>query len=155
MTPEVLQDELVEEIKKLFAKDRFKTPTGQEIPINVFAQNTPVIESDDDDDPVPYIIVRINNGEDSGVFDSKYSVKIVVIIGLWDDDLNTQGHRRVMHIINVLYKRFMTNPNLNNKYVYDGPFKWLIQEDGYYPYYFGAIEMNFTIPAIRREDPLV
>lgn len=152
MVPEMLQDDLVEEMKRLFAEDRFKAPSGESIPINVFPQSLPIAESDDDDDPCPYIIVRIVKGDDSGEADSNHSVKMLLIIGVFDNDLKAQGHRDVMHIINKIYKRFMTDPNLNNKYVCDGPFLWEVQDDAYFPYYFGAVTVSFNIPAIRRED---
>ena len=161
MIPEMLQDDLVDECKRLFAEDRFKVPKtpdnpeGNPIQINVFPQSLPIAYSDEDDDPVPYIIVRIVNGIDEGKSDSKHSVRVDVIIGMYDDESSAQGHRSVMHIINTLYKRFMTNPNLNDKYVYDGPFEWGVQDDAYYPFYFGAVKMQFTIPAIRREVEFV
>lgn len=152
MVPEMLQDELAEEMKRLFADDQFKTPAGEMTSINVYTQSLPIPESDDDDDPAPYIIVRIVKGDDSGEADSNHAVKILLIIGIFDDDLAAQGHRTVLHIINKIYRRFKADPNLNNKYVYDGPFLWEIQDDAYYPYYFGAVQGSFNIPAIRRED---
>ena len=155
MVPEMLQDDLIEEMKKLFAEDHFKAPSGERIPINVFPQSLPMYESDEDDDPAPYIIVRLVDGEDSGTSDSNHLVKVILVIGIFDDDLINQGHRDVLHIINTVYKRFMTDPNLNNKYVYDGPFLWEVQDDAYHPYFFGAVTMSFSIPAIRREDKFV
>ena len=152
MVPDMLQDDLVEEMKRLFAEDRFKAPSGKRIPINVFTQSLPILESDEDDDPAPYIIVRLISGEDSGTSDSNHSVKVLWIIGIYDDDLSNQGHRSVMHIINTIYRRFKTDPNLNNKYVCDESFKWEVQDDAYHPYFFGAVTINFNIPAIRRED---
>ena len=128
-------------------------PKPELVPITVFPQNIPVPLSEEDENPVPYIIVRLNTGTDDNEFDSEYIMKVVVIMGLWDDDRNAQGHRELLNIINLVYARFKTNPCLAGQYVYKGGFKWDIQEDGYYPYYFGAFEMNFTIPAIRREDP--
>lgn len=152
MIPEMLQDDLVEEMKRLFSDDVFKTPAGKITSINVFPQSLPIAESDDDDDPAPYIIVRIVKGEDSGVFDSNHSVKMLFVIGIYDDDLSAQGHRTVLHIINKIYHRFKKNPCLNNKYVCDGQFVWEINDDAYYPYYFGAVNTDFNISAIRRED---
>ena len=128
-------------------------PKAELVPITVFPQNIPVPLSEEDENPVPYIIVRLNTGTDDNVFDSEYVMKVVVIMGIWDDDRKAQGHRELLNIINLVYERFKKNPCLAGQYVYKGGFKWDIQEDGYYPYYFGAFEMNFTIPAIRREDP--
>ena len=153
MTPLDLQDELMEEMKRLFSDHLYKAPTGERVPINVYPQNIPVNETDDDEDPIPYIIVRLNNGDDNGNRDSNNTVKLVIIIGIWDDALDNQGHRDVLNIIQKVYKRFHTNPNLNNKAVYAGEFNWALQEDTYYPYSFGACSLSFHIPAIRREDP--
>ena len=152
MTPLMLQDDLVEEIKILTAGSLFPNPKGERVPINVFPQNIPVEESEEDDDPVPYIIVRLSNGEDSGQGDSNNIVKVVIIAGLCDFSKDAQGHRGLLNIFSTIYERFKKNPCLNNKFVHTGHFKWAVQDDGYYPYYFGAIEMDFNIPAIRRED---
>ena len=153
MTPIILQDELVEEIKRLLSDNLYKKPGTKEIvPINVFPQSIPVNETDDEDDPIPYVIVRLNSGKDAGTRDSNHAVKLVVIIGIWDDGLESQGHRDVMNIIDKIYLRFQTNPNLNGVAVHSGEFNWALQEDGYYPYHFGACSLDFHIAAVRRED---
>lgn len=153
MTPLDLQDELVEELKRLLSGYLYKTPAGERVPMHVYAQNIPVNETDDDEDHVPYIIVRLISGKDDGTMDSFNTVKLVVIIATWDDALDSQGHRDVMNIIQKVYQRFQTNPNLNGKAAYSGAFNWAMQEDDYYPYYFGACSLDFHIAAIRREDP--
>lgn len=154
MTPLMLQDELVEEVKRLFKDYLYKNPAGERVPIKVYAQNIPVNESDDDEDPIPYIIVRLNSGEDTGKRDSNNTVKLVIIGGIWDGDSEAQGHRDLMNIFQKVYERFQTNPNLNNKAVYSGEFNWALQDDNYYPYSFGACSLSFHIAAIRREDIL-
>ena len=155
MTPLMLQDELVEELKRLFQNFLYKSPSGENVPINVFWQNIPINENDDDDDPIPYIIVRLNGGKDDGTRDSSNVVKLVIVIGIWNDSLDNQGYRDVSNIIQKIYERFQTKPNLNGKAVFDGEFNWMLQEDNYYPYSFGACSLTFNIAAIRREDPLV
>lgn len=152
MTPLELQDELVDEMSRILDGYMYRNPEGEYIPINVFAQNIPMNEADSEDDPVPYIIVRLSSGEDDGSRDSFNTVSVVVIIGIWDDSLNSQGHRDVMNIIQKIYQRFHENPDLNRKATYAGGFKWAMQDDTYYPYSFGACHMKFYIAAIRRED---
>lgn len=152
MTPLELQDELVGEMSRILDGYMYRNPEGEYIPINIFAQNIPMNEADSEDDPVPYIIVRLSSGEDDGSRDSFNTVSVVVIIGIWDDSLNSQGHRDVMNIIQKIYQRFHENPDLNRKATYAGGFKWAIQDDAYYPYSFGACHMKFYIAAIRRED---
>lgn len=175
MTPINLQDDLVDELKHLFEPFAYKAPLDIEdfedetedsekeaaeqprykrVPLNVYAQALPVQESDEDADPVPYLIVRLSSGSDSGGESSFNTVKLVIIIGIWDDDLSNQGHRDVLNIIQKIYERFSKNPCLNHRSVYTGEWNWALQEDGYFPYYFGACSMSFNIAAIRREDPL-
>jgi hypothetical protein len=148
----MLQDALVEEMNHIFKGNLFKEPGGERVPIKVYAQDIPVNESDDDADPIPYIIVRLSGGEDSGEKDSFNKVKLVIIIGIWDDSQDAQGHRDVLEIIQKVYERFQKNPNLNNIAAYAGDFHWALQEDGYFPYFFGACTLSFYIAAIRRED---
>lgn len=155
MTPLMLQDELVEELKCLFKGYLYKASSGERVPINVFPQSIPINETDDEDDPIPYIIVRLNSSKDDGTRDSFNTVKLVIIIGIWDNALDAQGHRDVSNIIHKIYERFQTTPNLNGKAVFSGEFNWLLQEDNYYPYSFGACSLKFHIAAIRREDPFV
>lgn len=146
-------EEMGEESTEESVEETITEPVIERVPITVYPQNIPVPLSEEEADPVPYIIVRLNTGTDGNTHDSKYILKVVVIMGIWDDDRNAQGHRELLNIINLVYERFKKNPCLDGKYVYEGGFKWDIQEDGYYPYYFGAFEMDFAIPAIRREDP--
>lgn len=152
MTPLELQDELIDEISRILDGHTYKSPEGERIPIHIFVQNIPMNETDDEADPVPYIIVRLSSGEDDGTRDSFNTVSIVIIIGIWDDALDSQGHRDLMNIIQKIYQRFHENPDLNRKALYAGEFKWAIQDDSYYPYNFGACHMKFQIAAVRRED---
>ncbi len=152
MTPIELQDELVDEIGRILDGHAYKSPDGSRVPVNVYAQNLPIRETDDEDDPAPYIIVRLDSGEDDGSRDSFNTVSIVIIIGIWDDALDRQGHRDVMNIIQKIYQRFHEDPDLNRKAIYAGGFEWAVQDEGCYPYSFGACHMKFHIAAIRRED---
>lgn len=156
MTPLDLQDELVAEVRKILDGYLYKTSSGRRIPINVYSQNVPVDEGDEDEfDVIPYVIVRLNSGDDDGGNNSFNVVHVVFIVGVMDDDKDQQGYRAAMNIYQKIYQRFQENPNLNGKAVFDGDFHWANQEDGYFPYFFGACSLSFNIPAIRREDPLI
>lgn len=154
MTPLELQGELVDEMKRILDGYLYKNPKGDRVPIQVFVQNIPMNEVDEEEDPIPYLIVRLNSGEDEGGRESFNTVSLVFIIGVWDDSLEAQGHRDVMNIIQKIYQRFHENPDLNRKAAYVGDFKWAMQEDSYFPYSFGACHLKFRIAAIRREDYL-
>lgn len=155
MTPLDLQDELVEEVGRILDGYLYETPDGNRIPIHVYSQKLPITDEDEDETSIfPYIIVRLNNGNDNGTKDSFNVVNVVLIVGVVDDAREQQGYRYCMNIYQKIYQRFEQNPNLNGRAVFDGDFHWANQEDDYYPYYFGACTLNFRIPAIRREDPL-
>lgn len=159
MTPLMLQDALIEELQVLFADSSYKvrTETVEDEPLfrtfQFFRQYLPIPKSDDDEDPIPYIIVRLIEGDDPGGRDSANTVKVAIVIGIWDDDLSAQGHVSVMNAIHDIYERFSKNPMVGSVGFFDGDFEWMMQEDDYFPYFFGACSMNFRIAAIRREDP--
>lgn len=121
-------------------------------PLRIFAQDVPINETDDDFDPAPYIIVRAKSGDDDGTADGVNTVQIILIIAIWDDNNDSQGYRDVLDIIQKIYIRFHKEPMLNNQFMYAGNFHWALQEDNYWPYFFGACTLNFNIPSIRREN---
>ena len=152
MTPLDFQDLLAEEIGNILSKNTYMTTDGESVPINIYTQELPIQESDDDADPVPYILVRITDGEDTGEKNSYNTVHTTIIIAIWDGDKKAQGHRDVMGIINQLYQRVHKDQRLGASF-YLGNFSWRLQDDNYFPYFIGAVSMDFVIPAIRREDP--
>lgn len=155
MTPLDLQDELCAEIEKILHGYLYRTPTGERVPMHIYSQNIPITDEDEDDtELIPYVIVRLNSGDDDGKKDSVNLVNVVFIVGVMDDKYEQQGYRDCMNVYQKIYQRFQQNPNLNGKAVFNGEFHWANQEDGYYPYFFGACSLSFKIPAIRREDPL-
>ena len=154
MTPEMLQDALCEEIKNILSGRLYQTPSGELVSMNVYPQAIPMNESNAEEDPFPYVIVRMIDGNDENLHDSKYIVEMAVIVGIFNNDKSNQGHRDLLNVYNLAYERFKKNPRLGDYFVYDGGYRWTIQDDDYYPYFFGAFKMNFAIPAIRREDPL-
>lgn len=66
MTPIDLQNELCEEIRRILDGYEYRNAKGEYMPINIFPQNIPITESDEDIDPIPYVIVRLNSGDDDG-----------------------------------------------------------------------------------------
>lgn len=155
MTPEFLQNALCDELKKILKNERFEDSNGDLVEMNIFAQNIPVVQYEDEDEPVPYVIVRIVDGETDMNGIEPYSISTVLIIGVHEKTKDNQGHRQILNVINAVYERFSKDPMLDNQYYCDGHLKWTIQDDGYYPYSFGAIRLDFTIPAIRRESEFV
>ena len=169
MTPIEFQDALAEEIRHILKPYAYKNPDGERVSVNVYTQSIPVqqvqqvnlaqqVKLDQqikvEEDPYPYVIVRLHDGANPLGKDSFNTVSVTLIIGIWDDAQDAQGHRDVMNIVQKIYERFSENPCLSNLAAYTGDFQWMLQEDNYYPYNLGACYMKFNIAAVRREDTL-
>lgn len=150
MNARILQDALVADLKELFKNRRWETPAGGTAALSVFPQNLPKRESEDDDDPFPYIIARI----DSGAIESQtnpHKVAVLLLVGVYDDDAANQGHRGVLEILEVIQQHYEETPLLDGQFVFTDPFNWALQDEESYPYFFGAANLNFELPAPRRK----
>lgn len=157
MTPIELQKALCKEIELLLDNHLFtgKEESGKVIEkkINVYAQNLPMINSDEDEGVLnPYVIVRIVDGETDMDGAAPYTISMVLIASVYDKAEANNGHEQIQLIFDSIYERFAKDPMLNNMYYCSGHMKWTHQDDSYYPYSFGAMRIDFTIPAIRRES---
>ncbi len=144
-TPLDLQDAIILELNSLFEGNTFLDADGDKKELKVYPQELPIPESDDDSDTaivsVPYAIVKISQGEISEL-DLLADTDIIIVLCVYDDELHKQAHRDVMHMINKIQQRFLTNPHVGNFRI-KTPLKWALQDDKSYPYFFGAIEMTF------------
>lgn len=175
MVATFLQDDLEEELKKIFDGFRLKNPLGELSEINVFSQALPIpapvappenadpelVEeglADTDPvkvkDPYPYAIVRIMDGKIE-IIDGPQSVTVLIILGVYDENLQNQGHKDVLNMIQKIYERFAKNAILAGKYELLHPIEWTLQEEESYPYFIGGMALNFGTLAIRREDPYI
>ena len=81
MTPLDLQDELAKVIEELFSGYDYRLPGGGRSKLNIFTQHIPINQTDDEEEPVPYIIVRLSSGDDDGTRDSYNTVRVLIIAG--------------------------------------------------------------------------
>lgn len=170
MVATFLQQELADELKKIFGGFRLKNPQGEESELNIFEQLLPMPEPTAQEevppellenglaeeqtapDPYPYIIVRIADGEIKDE-NSAQDANITLLFGTYEPDYNKQGHKDILNIIAKIYERFAKYPVLNGKYTIQYPILWTLQDEESYPFYFGGMNLTFEIAAIRREDP--
>nr|DAX23669.1 MAG TPA: tail completion protein [Caudoviricetes sp.] len=155
MTAQILQEELAKEIGAIFKNDLFKNSAGEYSHMNIYEQNLPIRQDEDEPDPVPYIIVRVETGQIKGGAQPQ-EVSVTLLIGYFDDDTANNGHKGVLGIIQKIEERFMKNPMLANQFYFlndeKHPFDWAMQDEESFPYFFGAVSMVFATAAIRRED---
>ena len=152
MTALILQQEICKDIDALLSDRRYKAPDGEPSGPKCYRQFSPKRESEDDDDPFPYIEVRIAGGKIPDG-ESPQQVQVFLIIGVFDDDLQNNGTDAVMEMIDVIQKHYEETPLLAEKFVCDtenSPIQWDLQEEESFPYFFGIMSLVFSIPAPRR-----
>ena len=155
MTATYLQTAIASDIAKIFEGDLFKNSLGEYVPLNVYEQYLPIRKDEDEPDPVPYVIVRIEQGEVSGWTEAQ-EVRVTLLLGCFDDDTDNIGYKTVLGMIQKIEHRYLKDSMLDNRFMFfmdDGHgFEWALQEEESFPYYFGAINMNFRTAAVRKED---
>ena len=152
MTANDLQKEIQKDLEALLADRRYETPAGEKAAVQVFRQFVPKRASEEDDDPFPYIEVRIAGGRLPNQ-ESPEKVQVFLIIGIYDDDHENNGMESVMEIIHVIKVHYEETPLLAGKFVCDteeSPIEWDLQEEDSWPYFFGIMSLVFDIPAPRR-----
>lgn len=174
-TPYYLQEALKKEIESITSDMEFKRPKSEGlVPLAVYLQALPVPKRADappgqeayqgtidysDDEPeesvtnCPWCKVMFDGGNVSAP-EGDQSCDVVIAFGIYDNDLNNQGHQYLLNLIDRIYTRFAKNPILDHQYTCSGEFDWALQDEDTYPYYFGALVTSFTFKGIRRENDL-
>ena len=150
MTARDLQDALVADLTELFKNRRYKTPAGGNASPIAYPQSLPKRKSEEDDDPFPYIIARIDSGGIESQTDP-HKVAVLLLVGIYDDDESNQGHRAVLEILELIQRHYEEIPLLDGQFTFSDPFNWALQDEDSYPYFFGAANITFTLPAPRRK----
>lgn len=145
-----LQDAIVNDLQKLFSKRKYLTPDEETAAVSVFAQNLPKRDSEDDDGPFPYIIVRLDSGDIESQT-SDYKVSVFLLVGVFDDGKVNQGHKTVLEMIELIQRHYEETPLLDGQFVFTDPIHWALQDEESYPYFFGGVEISFNVPAPRRK----
>lgn len=170
MTAYELQIELAKEIEEIEKNVLLKDVRGNPVHIKAFIQSLPkriqkvsdedeeqegivMLDNDPENDPYPYCIVQINSGR-LETSQSPHEITLSLVFGIFDDDIECQGHLVIMNMIHNIAERFTKNPVLNNRYRINNEngIIWVINDDDRYPYYFGAMEMTWDAFFVGRED---
>ncbi len=166
MNARELQIALVDDLEALFKDRPFKTPHSTMEPPKAYPQSLPPQDARSEDDPFPYIIVRLDHGGVETPTDP-HKVSVLLIIGIYDDgtldfrepppaagewDNRNFGPMAVMEIMERVQEHYEKKPSVRNgSFYHDGSFHWAMQDEASYPYYIGACELAFTLAAPRKE----
>lgn len=179
MTQEFLQDAVVADLEQLFKGETLKNSAGVEREIRVFPQDLPIragadiepepdpveedleagqlegqatAETEPEDVPEPYVIVRIPGGELPDQ-DARQQVEVILVVCVQDPDPGRQGFRDALHIVNTILTHYGANSIVGRRYEVQYPIKWVTQEEDTHPYYFAGMALTFAAPAIFKEVP--
>lgn len=161
-----LQEEMAEELRKLFAEDSFPDRNGKRTSLSVFRQFLPITDAEQDgeirelendflgenqgDIPVPYIQVILPAGRISTA-DKPGTTNVLLYLCVYDDGKERKGYQYLINMVHRICERFQKNMYLGNYRCGEEIF-WELSDEDDHPYYFGAIAMEFKIPAIEKED---
>lgn len=171
MFPTVLQDDLIKDLKELFKGYRLEAPDSKAGTrgIQVFPQELPQPQQREqegippellenglagdvtENNPYPYIIVRIIDGEIKDMREAQ-TVSVLLLIGVYDSGNERQGHKKVLDIISTIFDRYANKPILNKKHRLLWPIEWTLQDEESHPYYFGGMETKWEVAGIEAED---
>ena len=177
MTQEFLQDAVVADLEQLFQGETLKNSAGVEREIRVFPQDLPIRagadiepepveedleaeqledqtteETEPEDVPEPYVIVRIPGGELPDQ-DTRQQVEVILVVCVQDPDPGRQGFRDALHIVNAILTHYGKNTIVGRRYEVQYPIKWVTQEEDTHPYYFAGMALKLAAPAIFKEVP--
>lgn len=159
-----LQDIFIQELENIFKDDRFPGKNGDKVKLNVFKQFLPIREliyseetegsildaSPLNEENFPYIMVVLLDGTQNTR--NKHGItNLLLYFGLKDEDPNRAGYQSALHIIQAICERFEKDIYLSN-YQCGENITWELSAEDDHPYYFGAMAMEFKIPAIEKED---
>ena len=150
-----LQAELVEDLKKTFAGMKLKSSKGTFMAPNVYSQRLPLTMDDDEDELnyAPYVIVALSDFKIEDWCSDK-KITVVLILCTYDAGENRSGDRECHLIMDKVLERFGKNPHIGN-FDLVMPIEGAWQEKDTYPFFFGAMELNFTSIKHITEDILV
>lgn len=159
MTVYDLQLALGKEVEHITRDMLFQTPSGGMEALKSYPQCLPARQvgeiggGEDEEDPYPYCIVRIDSGVISTPLDSQ-EVKVILVFGLYDNAQDRNGHQALLNIFQRISDRFSRNPVLNENYRlnYQAGIQWVMDDEEPYPYFFGAMNLTWDTASVRRED---
>lgn len=156
-TPQLCHDALVEMLEELFEGKKYSGQEGQK-PLRIFKQDLPIPEDDDEDVDTnmacaPYIVVQMTEGvirDDN----NPQTVEFSLVICTYDTGMNRQGFWDVSNIKEDIVQRVCSAPYFGGAFTILKPVAWALQQDDTHPYYFGAVTLLCTAPAMTQDTEL-
>lgn len=153
-TPQLCQDALIEKLEELFGGKLYNGQEGRK-PLKIFKQDLPIPEDRDDDCDTdeanaPYIVVRMSGGEIADDNEPQ-TVEFGLVICCYDKGKEREGYQDVANIKEDIVQWVCSAPYFGGAFTVLKPIAWAMQQDDTYPYYFGAVTLICTAPALTQD----
>lgn len=89
---------------------------------------------------VPYVIVRLTDGEDNA---DNAQVNVRILVGTYSEDI--AGWKDAANVMLRIRERLLTTRTLAKKYRMELPLKWKLFEEPPYPVWIGEIVTVWTV----------
>lgn len=156
-TAQLCQDAVVEMLEELFRGKLYNGQEGRK-PLNIFKQDLPIPEDGDDDVDTdqafaPYTVVRMTGGEIKDE-NSPQTVEFSLVICAYDEGKAREGYQDVANIKEDIVQRVCKAPYFGGVFTIKKPIVWAMQQDDTHPYYFGALNLICTAPALTQDQEM-
>lgn len=156
-TAQLCQDALVQTLQELF-KGKLYNGQKEYKPLNVYKQDLPIPESNDDDVDTdaaasPYVAVRMLGGEIADG-SSPQTVDFSLTICAYDEGKKRAGYQDVANIKEDIVQFACKHPYFGGAFTILKPIVWALQTEDSHPYYFGAVFIKCTVPALTQDTEL-
>lgn len=150
-----LQSKLVEEVREELKNYKSVNKNNELTSINVFSQCLPIRKTKEEYEYYPYVLVCIDE-ENIVDLEEQIEIDIYFLVGICDKDVDAQGHKDILNIINRLLKRFYEKQIIADKYRFKLPAKIKLQQEEYYPQYLGGMLTKWELTKLNiKEDEYV
>jgi hypothetical protein len=130
---------LKSDLESLFSDFKLKNEADEEVGFTIYKHALPIAEGEGDPEPFPYIIIQVVDGGTESR-QSEETVRIVLVIGVYDENADNQGTQDVLFAIQRIRRRFEQDVVLDKKYMKLEPFRWTLADGSQYPYFFGGVK---------------
>lgn len=149
------QRDLIKEVETIL-KDVISTNTSGETVTGVkgYKQFLPIVAEDDEDESqfFPYFIVRVSDGKTEDD-DEPWMITTDILFGIVNQSKMHEGHEQLLHMIELVVDRFVSEPLFARKYRANQDIEWAASDEDTFPFFFGGVRIKFSIPKIGRRIP--
>lgn len=157
-TPYWARYEMAQELRKLFKGHTYCAPGGKDSrkPLTVYEQDLPpsTMNDEDVDTPkafAPFLIVEVTGG---AIEEPKkpQTVEMTITICTYSEEGANEGIGEAMNIKEDIVQHFCTQNVFGEAFSVLFPMGWAVQTDRTPPYYFAALSLIITAPAMNYES---